>query len=300
MTFSKSKQVNPTIKLVIKWVTEMAIIVGWRCVCTLLSAGTSVYISRAQLMNCHVSAGTRHKVLLRRLLAAFFDRFVPSARASAGSILGSIFCLRFMWLNVFVIRWHWRDYFCLRSEQLCFTSDTSGTLWPTAVEQASARPPMTRAASPSTTESSMRSNVSPSVFFLSVLLHKPQDIFLPSSYKTCCVYFVTIFMLLLDERSHGRLIAPVCLLWLTSGDNSLRAVDNSTEKLNVTPYRQDCCVWVCMYESVWLGDKVLKHKTHTDIFVWTKKAQRGLLFTYHASRVCVHESGLLDIYSPHL
>lgn len=29
-------------------------------------------------MNCHVSAGTRHKVLLRRLLAAFFDRFVPS------------------------------------------------------------------------------------------------------------------------------------------------------------------------------------------------------------------------------
>uniref|UniRef100_A0A8C5D5K3 Uncharacterized protein n=1 Tax=Gouania willdenowi TaxID=441366 RepID=A0A8C5D5K3_GOUWI len=36
--------------------------------------GTSVFISRAQLMNCHVSAGTRHKVLLRRLLAAFFDR----------------------------------------------------------------------------------------------------------------------------------------------------------------------------------------------------------------------------------
>ncbi|XP_051995280.1 nucleus accumbens-associated protein 1-like isoform X2 [Xyrauchen texanus] len=39
-----------------------------------LVSGTSVYISRAQLMNCHVSAGTRHKVLLRRLLAAFFDR----------------------------------------------------------------------------------------------------------------------------------------------------------------------------------------------------------------------------------
>lgn len=36
-------------------------------------------------MNCHVSAGTRHKVLLRRLLAAFFDRFVPSVSAS-GSI----------------------------------------------------------------------------------------------------------------------------------------------------------------------------------------------------------------------
>ncbi|XP_078074089.1 nucleus accumbens-associated protein 1-like [Mustelus asterias] len=39
-----------------------------------LVTGTSVYITRAQLMNCHICAGTRHKVLLRRLLAAFFDR----------------------------------------------------------------------------------------------------------------------------------------------------------------------------------------------------------------------------------
>ncbi|MGH0172339.1 UNVERIFIED_CONTAM: hypothetical protein FKN15_062403 [Acipenser sinensis] len=39
-----------------------------------LVTGTSVFITRAQLMNCHVSAGTRHKVLLRRLLASFFDR----------------------------------------------------------------------------------------------------------------------------------------------------------------------------------------------------------------------------------
>uniref|UniRef100_A0A6J0U7T2 LOW QUALITY PROTEIN: nucleus accumbens-associated protein 1 n=1 Tax=Pogona vitticeps TaxID=103695 RepID=A0A6J0U7T2_9SAUR len=39
-----------------------------------LVIGTNVYITRAQLMNCHVSAGTRHKVLLRRLLASFFDR----------------------------------------------------------------------------------------------------------------------------------------------------------------------------------------------------------------------------------
>uniref|UniRef100_A0A3Q2I330 Nucleus accumbens associated 1 n=1 Tax=Equus caballus TaxID=9796 RepID=A0A3Q2I330_HORSE len=39
-----------------------------------LVTGTNVYITRAQLMNCHVSAGTRHKVLLRRLLASFFDR----------------------------------------------------------------------------------------------------------------------------------------------------------------------------------------------------------------------------------
>ncbi|KAM6307822.1 nucleus accumbens-associated protein 1 [Podargus strigoides] len=39
-----------------------------------LVTGTNVFITRAQLMNCHVSAGTRHKVLLRRLLASFFDR----------------------------------------------------------------------------------------------------------------------------------------------------------------------------------------------------------------------------------
>ncbi|KAM6904997.1 nucleus accumbens associated 1, BEN and BTB (POZ) domain containing a isoform 2-T2 [Xenentodon cancila] len=45
-----------------------------------LVSGTSVYISRAQLMNCHVSAGTRHKVLLRRLLAAFFDSLLPEFR----------------------------------------------------------------------------------------------------------------------------------------------------------------------------------------------------------------------------
>ncbi|XP_032814423.1 nucleus accumbens-associated protein 1-like isoform X2 [Petromyzon marinus] len=39
-----------------------------------LVSGTGVYITRGQLMNCHLCAGVRHKVLLRRLLAAFFDR----------------------------------------------------------------------------------------------------------------------------------------------------------------------------------------------------------------------------------
>uniref|UniRef100_A0A8C5Y0W9 BEN domain-containing protein n=1 Tax=Microcebus murinus TaxID=30608 RepID=A0A8C5Y0W9_MICMU len=39
-----------------------------------LVTGTNVYITRAQLMNRHVSAGARHKVLLRRLLASSFDR----------------------------------------------------------------------------------------------------------------------------------------------------------------------------------------------------------------------------------
>lgn len=64
---------------------------GGSVVCVILFAGTSVYISRAQLMNCHVSAGTRHKVLLRRLLAAFFDRFVPSV-CVPGSISASVSC----------------------------------------------------------------------------------------------------------------------------------------------------------------------------------------------------------------
>ncbi len=64
---------------------------GGSCVCLIFFAGTSVYISRAQLMNCHVSAGTRHKVLLRRLLAAFFDRFVPLVCVS-WSISASVSC----------------------------------------------------------------------------------------------------------------------------------------------------------------------------------------------------------------
>lgn len=88
----------------------------WWFICLLtfiacaLFAGTSVYISRAQLMNCHVSAGTRHKVLLRRLLAAFFDRFVPLV---SGSISASVSCkvskssIFNIEINVFVfICWH--------------------------------------------------------------------------------------------------------------------------------------------------------------------------------------------------
>ncbi|XP_059405608.1 nucleus accumbens-associated protein 2-like [Carassius carassius] len=39
-----------------------------------LVAGTSVFMTRGQLMNCHLCAGVKHKVLLRRLLATFFDR----------------------------------------------------------------------------------------------------------------------------------------------------------------------------------------------------------------------------------
>ncbi|XP_068770825.1 nucleus accumbens-associated protein 2 [Struthio camelus] len=39
-----------------------------------LVAGSGVYITRGQLMNCHLCAGVKHKVLLRRLLATFFDR----------------------------------------------------------------------------------------------------------------------------------------------------------------------------------------------------------------------------------
>ncbi|KAL6463946.1 hypothetical protein MHYP_G00283370 [Metynnis hypsauchen] len=39
-----------------------------------LVAGTGVFMTRGQLMNCHLCAGIKHKVLLRRLLATFFDR----------------------------------------------------------------------------------------------------------------------------------------------------------------------------------------------------------------------------------
>ncbi|XP_062410558.1 nucleus accumbens-associated protein 2 [Sardina pilchardus] len=39
-----------------------------------LVAGSGVFMTRGQLMNCHLCAGIKHKVLLRRLLATFFDR----------------------------------------------------------------------------------------------------------------------------------------------------------------------------------------------------------------------------------
>nr|XP_054093847.1 nucleus accumbens-associated protein 2-like [Callithrix jacchus] len=39
-----------------------------------LVAGSGVYITRGQLMNCHLCAGVKHKVLLRKLLATFFDK----------------------------------------------------------------------------------------------------------------------------------------------------------------------------------------------------------------------------------
>uniref|UniRef100_A0A3B4UDT5 NACC family member 2 n=1 Tax=Seriola dumerili TaxID=41447 RepID=A0A3B4UDT5_SERDU len=39
-----------------------------------LVAGRNVFMTRGQLMNCHLCAGIKHKVLLRRLLATFFDR----------------------------------------------------------------------------------------------------------------------------------------------------------------------------------------------------------------------------------
>lgn len=142
-------------------------------------AGTSVYISRAQLMNCHVSAGTRHKVLLRRLLAAFFDRFVPA-------VCTVYFCACFMFrltkkkkksfvlmqkLTYFLSAGIKASIFVsLCSAPLFSLCNVSGTHWPTAVEQAFAHPPMTRVASRWTTESCMRSNVSTHVSFSVSLL----------------------------------------------------------------------------------------------------------------------------------
>ncbi|MBV94347.1 Nucleus accumbens-associated protein 2, partial [Eschrichtius robustus] len=59
--------------------------IGYRCHSKLYSegdpgeklelvAGSGIYIMRGQLMNCHLCAGVKHKVLLRHLLATFFDR----------------------------------------------------------------------------------------------------------------------------------------------------------------------------------------------------------------------------------
>ncbi|KAB1253936.1 Nucleus accumbens-associated protein 1 [Camelus dromedarius] len=46
--------------------------------------GTNVYITRVQLMNCHVNAGTEHRILLRRLLGTFFDRITLANSCSTG------------------------------------------------------------------------------------------------------------------------------------------------------------------------------------------------------------------------
>lgn len=50
----------------------------------LAAAGSGVYITRGQLMNCHLCAGVKHKVLLRRLLATFFDRWVSPLAQTPG------------------------------------------------------------------------------------------------------------------------------------------------------------------------------------------------------------------------
>lgn len=64
-------------------------VVGHNLSC-LVVTGSGVYITRGQLMNCHLCAGVKHKVLLRRLLATFFDRWVPGpVRKLLGSPLAT-------------------------------------------------------------------------------------------------------------------------------------------------------------------------------------------------------------------
>ncbi len=84
------------------WLYIMFRIMCWKCVlinaycvrccsCTavistvtfLCCSGTGVFMTRGQLMNCHLCAGVKHKVLLRRLLATFFDRCVTSHQITA-------------------------------------------------------------------------------------------------------------------------------------------------------------------------------------------------------------------------
>ncbi|KAA0716334.1 Nucleus accumbens-associated protein 2 [Triplophysa tibetana] len=54
---------------------RLELIGGLRSPCFSVAVeGSGVFMTRGQLMNCHLCAGVKHKVLLRRLLAAFFDR----------------------------------------------------------------------------------------------------------------------------------------------------------------------------------------------------------------------------------
>uniref|UniRef100_A0A3B4UB62 BTB domain-containing protein n=1 Tax=Seriola dumerili TaxID=41447 RepID=A0A3B4UB62_SERDU len=50
--------------------------IGYRCHPSyhVMYSDVCVFMTRGQLMNCHLCAGVKHKVLLRRLLATFFDR----------------------------------------------------------------------------------------------------------------------------------------------------------------------------------------------------------------------------------
>ncbi|KAG9354537.1 hypothetical protein JZ751_001248 [Albula glossodonta] len=68
-----------------------------------LVAGTGVLMTRGQLMNCHLCAGIKHKVLLRRLLATFFDRntlansfycqnFAPNFKESEMNVIAADMC----------------------------------------------------------------------------------------------------------------------------------------------------------------------------------------------------------------
>ncbi|CAG12503.1 unnamed protein product [Tetraodon nigroviridis] len=104
------------------------------------------------LMNCHVSAGTRHKVLLRRLLAAFFDRSVCGPRSRPVSA-------------------HVTDP----------TGSPAGAPSPTAAAPASARPPTTPAANLWTTECCTPSNVGTCRRLLGSLLVFPLLTASPSS-----------------------------------------------------------------------------------------------------------------------
>lgn len=61
-----------------------------------LVKGSGVFMTRGQLMNCHLCAGVKHKVLLRRLLAAFFDRSVVSLLCKPLLLL-LLFCCGYFW-----------------------------------------------------------------------------------------------------------------------------------------------------------------------------------------------------------
>lgn len=94
-------------------------------------------------------------------LPSLTGSFLLSASISANISCSAWFEFSLFFFNPLSVEEEQHSYFCLLlfcASHCCF--DVTGTLWPTAVEPESARPPTTRAASPWTTECSTQSNVS--------------------------------------------------------------------------------------------------------------------------------------------
>lgn len=139
--------------------------------------GSGVFMTRGQLMNCHLCAGVKHKVLLRRLLAAFFDRSVECHcyvylwfyQINAFKIpkVGHIRTSAISAIEIFkesvmyVINMAVTEMFSVCPSVADCGMTTAGIHWQTVVEQASAPPTVIPIANLWTAAYSIQSNVSP-------------------------------------------------------------------------------------------------------------------------------------------